>query len=930
MIRELVLGALCITIAASSDPNYRLNTPIRPDSYEIVVTPYFDTGDANAFTFDGQVTINFETESVTNQIKLHSEDLTFTAANITLSTGNTNIPLNAANPLEFIKTYSFALINVQTNIEVGKVYTLKIVYQGPIRQDLSGFYRNHYIENGVKKWLGTTQMEPTHARKVYPCFDEPELKATFTLVIDRPENYKPSLANTKLKEQIRLSNGYVRETFYPTPRMSTYVVAFLVSEFEAANYATNGTREFGVFTRPDAKNQTAFTFDFGQRAVEALSAYLGVDYYTTDANLKLDHVALIDFKVGAEENWGLVTYKESLMLYVPEDSTPYFKYRIAQVIAHETAHMWFGNLVTCHWWSNTWLNEGFATYFQDYITSLIQPDVGAGDMLVTGSVYSAYDVDDTADAPPISNNDVYSPAEISGHFGIITYQKAGSVIRMMHHFIGDNAFILGLNIYLKKNSLMSGYPELLYAALEEGITSDNSLAGYSGVIFTEVMSSWITQAGHPVVTVHVDYETEMVTLTQARFYMNAFNSDEIYKIPITYTTDASPNFNNTKPNFVMENKSHSFKISNLNRDDSWVIFNIQETGFYRVNYDDNSWDRIIAALKGNKREQIHYLNRAKIVNDAFALYYSDRINFKRLLDVLEFIKEENNYSVLYAATRGLNKLRSLYFGTEVLTEIDKYINNVANSLVNILGYEVADSEITAELRNRLQVLELACRAGHTGCVQHATKLFKDLKDNGVEITPSLRPVAYCYGLRNGGDEDYEFLWRRMATTNVANEARIIGDALGCTLQDTKLKKYLVAMQEEESPIRTQDLTVPLESVLAYYENVDLVLNELKDNYDVWSTIYPSMDSVLSIICKALKTEEDFDDFESWLSSCAKCTQEVVSKAREALAVSRTSAAWAQLHKAEIIDNLKNNGFMPAPSLASHSFALLLSYIFTNV
>ncbi|XP_049870026.1 membrane alanyl aminopeptidase-like [Pectinophora gossypiella] len=929
MIRQLVLGVLCVTITASSDPNYRLNTPIRPESYEIVITPYFDTGDANAFTFDGQVTVNFKTESVTNQIKLHSEDLTFTAANITLSSGNTNIPLYAASPLEFVKNYSFALINVQTNIEAGKVYTLKIVYQGPIRQDLNGFYRNYYIENGVKKWLGATQMEPTHARKVFPCFDEPELKATFTLVIDRPENYKPSLANTKLKEQTPLSNGYIRETFFPTPRMSTYLVAFLISEFEAGNYSTNDTRELGVFTRPEAKNQTAYAFDFGQRVVEALSAYFGVDYYSTNANLKLDHIALPDFRAGAMENWGLVTYRESLLLYEPEDSTPYFKYRVAQIVAHETTHMWFGNLVTCHWWSNTWLNEGFANYFQDYITSLIEPDVGAGDMLVIGSVYAAYDADGSADAPPITNNDVNSPAEISGHFGAITYQKAGSVIRMMHHFIGDNAFILGLNVYLKKNQFMSGYPELLYAALEEGVTSDNSLDAYPGVTFTVVMSSWITQAGHPVLTVSVDYETETVILTQTRFYINASKSDELYKIPITYTTDASPNFNNTKPSFVMENQTYSFKIANLNKDGSWVIFNIQETGLYRVNYDENSWDRIIAVLKGNKREQIHYLNRAKIVNDAFALYYSDRISFKRLLDVLEFIKEETNYSVLYAGIRGLNKLRSLYLGTEVLTEIDKYINGVVNSLVNRLGYDVVENEGIVDLRNRMQVLELACKVGHTGSVQYATKLFKEFKDNGVEITPSLRPVAYCYGLRNGDDEDYEFLWRRMATTNVANEARIIGDALGCTSQDTKLKKYLVAMQEEESPIRTQDLTVPLESVLANYENVDLVLNELKDNYDVWTTIYPSMETVLSTIGKALKTEEEFDDFESWLSSCAKCTQEVVSRAREALAVSRTSAAWAQVHKAEIINNLKSNGFMTAPSVVTLSFTLL-TFILTSV
>ncbi|KAJ2952367.1 hypothetical protein O0L34_g4651 [Tuta absoluta] len=909
----VVLAAACVSLTVATDPAYRLNTPIVPQSYAISITPFFDTRDVNAFTFDGEVTITFQTSSVTNQIKLHSEDLTFTENDITITNGNTVVPLNTANALEFVTNYTFALINLQGDLAIDTTYTLKIVYRGPIRSDLSGFYRNYYYENGVKKWLGSTQMEPTHARKVFPCFDEPHLKATFTMTIDRPQGFQPSRANMKMQTSVSLGNGYVREIFFPTPKMSTYLVAFLVSEFQAANYATNGSRELGVFTRPEAKNQSAYAFDIGQKVVDALGAYFGIDFYSVDPNLKLDHVALVDFNAGAMENWGLVTYRESLMLYVPEESTPYYKYRVAQIVAHETTHMWFGNLVTCHWWSNTWLNEGFANYFQDFITSLIEPEVGAGDQLVVGSVYSAYDADSSPDSAPITNEDVNSPADISKHFGTISYQKAGSVIRMMHNLIGDEGFILGLNFYLNDNKFNVGYPDLMFNALNEGAKSARSLEQYEvNTNVDDVMEPWISQAGHPLLDVNVNYETETVYLSQKRFYYNSsYESNELYPIPITYTTGASPNFNNLKPAFIMYNKTDNFKVSNLSQ--NWVILNLQETGLYRVNYDEHSWDLIAAALKSDQREQIHYLNRAKIVNDLFALYFSDTVSFSRLTDVFEFLENETEYAVWFAAVRGLNKMRNMFKGADVITEIENYIVKLTSSAITTIGYEVKASEGTVDQRNRMQVLDIACKAGHAGCIDFAKQTFKKFKDEGVAVPPSLRPLTYCNGLKYGNEEDFEFLWNQMMKTNVANDRTEIMNALGCSSSEIKLKEYLYSMQEEDT-IRTQDLTVPVSSVLSNHKNVDLVLNELQNKYDDWVAIYgSSMDSVLTTVASLLH-DHDFDAFEQWLSNCSKCSQASMKAASSSLATARANANWVQKHKEEIASIFKNSASLTSLSL----------------
>ncbi|XP_041970214.1 membrane alanyl aminopeptidase-like [Aricia agestis] len=889
-----------------SDTNYRLNTTIKPSAYSIAITPYFDTGDANAFKFDGEVSITFEPGTSISTIKIHSEGLEFSANNITLSNRSGDINLNISNPLVFEEKYSFAHINLEAAIPADVEHVLKIKYKGPIRTDLNGFYRNYYFEKGVKKWLGATQMEPTHARKVFPCFDEPELKAVFTLAIDRPSNYKPSLANTKLQISVEQTNGYIRDIFYPTPRMSTYLVAFLVSEFDAVTNINN-TEEFGIYSRPEAINQTQYAFDFGVRVVKALSDYYGLDYYSTDSNIKLDHIALPDFKAGAMENWGLVKYREALLLYVPEESSPQYKYRVAQIIAHETTHMWFGNLVTCHWWSNTWLNEGFANYFQDYITALIEPEVGSKDMLVIGSVYSAYDADDEPDSPPITNDNVNSPAEISAHFGTITYQKAGSVIRMIHHLIGDEAFKFGLTSYLIANEFESGTPDKLYTALNFGVAQYNSMSQYPDSDVTTVMSSWVSQAGHPILKVDVDYTTSTITLTQKRFYINSsHSSNELYMIPITYTVGNNPNFTNTKPVFIMKESSRIISVPDLNTEShNWVIFNIQETGLYRVNYDDHSWIMIRNALK-EKRESIHYLNRAKIINDLFGLLHADEINFKQLLDVSQFLKDETEYAVWYAAIRGFSRLRNYYTGTDAMKLIDDTILDLMDNIITKLGYAVGSTDSLTTQKNRMQILQFACNIGHKDCIDHAITLFKNFRNNGTAIHPSLRPVSYCTGLRFGEASDYEFMWSRMSSTNVANEARTISEVLGCTVHEEKLRSYLSSMLVENSPIRTQDLTAPLTSVLSNYSNVDLVLDVLKQNMTLWKTVYSSMDGVLSAVASSLHTQADFTKFEAWLSSCTECDQQALASARNALSKSKEAKSWAVKHEAFIIDTLKNN------------------------
>ncbi|CAH2105883.1 unnamed protein product [Euphydryas editha] len=634
-----------------------------------------------------------------------------------------------------------------------------------------------------------------------------------------------------------------------------------------------------------------------------------------DVNIKLYHIALPDFKSGGMENWGLVKYRESFLLYSPEESTPYYKYKVAQIVAHETTHMWFGNWVTCHWWSDIWLNEGFANYFEDYITSLIEPELGAGDMLVIGSLHTAYDGDSDTGSPPITNKNINSPSEIMSQFGPISYQKAGSVIRMMHHLIGDEAFKAGLNNYLLHNQFGSGYPDKLYSALTRGVDDFMSLSNYPNINFTSIMDSWITRSGHPILQVDVNKEDSTITLTQKRFYINSSHSSgEIYKIPITYTIDTNFDFSNTKPAFIMENKTHVLYIREIRENLTTPIFNIQETGLYRVNYDNHTWLNIAELLKGNRREEIHYLNRAKIVNDLFAFLFADKVKFVLLKNVLQFLENETEYAVWSVAIRGFKKLRNFYLGSDTLALIDKFVQKLTKNAISKLGYKVRDEDNSATLRTRMELLVFVCRLGHQGCINNLVALFQDFKNNGKWIHPSLREAAYCMGLKHGNGDDYDFLWNRMATTNVVNEMSLIKEVLGCSNEQAKLNSYLVSMLGENSPMKTQDLYIPLISVLGEYSNVNTIVEILKQNVFLWKSIYVNFDIVLSNIASAMHTKKEIDAYNAWLTSCNKCGSSAVKSAKDALDVAMEKINWAEQHTIDIRSSLENNARAITPSI----------------
>ncbi|RZB39723.1 Peptidase M1 domain containing protein [Asbolus verrucosus] len=394
---------------------YRLPKSIVPVNYDVILKL-----DADAFTtnnFQGEVNITLNVLKRTDQILIHSKNLDIISVNLRKPNENFNLTHRSymSDALTDILT-----ITSENQLSPG-FYYLDITYNATFNPyDMHGFYKSTYPnEEGKTEFLATTQFEVTNARRAFPCFDEPSFKATFNLSVVYPKGYNV-IANT-------LQNGNVNVTsenleivnFKTTPRMSTYLNAFVISNFTCDTVETK--LPFRVCSRAEAANERKYALDISPKLMNYLENFTGIPYNVSGIG-KMDQVAIPDFSAGAMENWGLITYRESTLLWDPNESSNLYKQRVASVIAHEFAHMWFGNLVTLKWWSDVYLSEGFARYFQYFATDRIETEWEMDKQFVVEQVHSALFTDSFSASEALSSP-VTTPKEISSKFDLISYNK---------------------------------------------------------------------------------------------------------------------------------------------------------------------------------------------------------------------------------------------------------------------------------------------------------------------------------------------------------------------------------------------------------------------------------------------------------------------------------------------------------------------------
>jgi puromycin-sensitive aminopeptidase len=581
--------------------NVRLSRNVVPLEYDIQLKP-----DLENFTFEGIETIHLSVLKKTRDITLHSKEIEVITADVFMEKEKVFAKISYDKKLE-TATFSFPVF-------LEKKIKLTLVFRGILNDKMRGFYRSRYNIGKKEYHMATTQFEATDARRAFPCFDEPAKKAIFNVSLIVPKN-KTAISNTLPISILEHEAGFQIVKFSPTPKMSTYLLAFIVGDFEYLESKTNRNTRVRVYTTPGKKHQAKFALDCAVKTLEFYEKYFDIKYPLP----VLDMIAIPDFASGAMENWGAITYRESALLVDKNHSSISNKQWVALVIAHELAHQWFGNLVTMEWWTHLWLNEGFASFIEYLAVDKLFPKWDVWTQFSTSDLGVALRLDALVSTHPIEVT-VHHPDEIGEIFDEVSYSKGASIIRMLADYLGEENFRDGLRYYLKKHSYKNTKTIHLWQAFEK--VSKKPVA--------KIMQNWTGKPGYPVVKAKII--NNKLSLSQTRFFSNPVSKQKnkgktIWQIPIS-----------------IENKD-------------WIKINIGETGFYRTAYSPKLLEKLIKPVLEKK---LSPRDRLGIIRDLFALSEARTIPTTDVLKFLQAFKNENNYTVWLELAMGLSAGRKTF------------------------------------------------------------------------------------------------------------------------------------------------------------------------------------------------------------------------------------------------------------------------------
>ncbi|XP_064273284.1 glutamyl aminopeptidase [Passer domesticus] len=757
--------------------DFRLPTYVKPVHYDLEIKPEMEQD-----TYTGTVSISIALEKPTSSLWLHLRDTKVTEIPTLRKSSGQQIAVNDCfeyKPQEYIVMKAAAELPVTDESDP---YVLTMKFQGWLNGSLVGFYRTTYTENGQIKSIAATDHEPTDARKSFPCFDEPNKKATYTISIIHPDAYQ-ALSNMPVQETVPLGDGWNRTTFEKSVPMSTYLVCFAVHQFTWVERTSASGKPLRVYAQPQQIHTAEYAANVTKTVFDFFEEYFNLSYSLP----KLDKIAIPDFGTGAMENWGLITYRETNLLYDPKESATSNKQRVATVIAHELVHQWFGNIVTMDWWDDLWLNEGFASYFEFLGANATEPDWNMPEQVLIEDVLPVLKDDSLLSSHPIVSN-VSSPAEITSVFDGISYSKGASILRMIQDWITPELFQKGCQAYLKKYHFQNAKTEQFWEALEEA----------SNKPVKEVMDTWTRQMGYPVLQMG-----DNSIFTQKRFLLDPSAnasyppSDLGYKwnIPVKFETDNSSEY-------TFYNASDSTGIRISASPDIFVNVNPDHIGFFRVNYDSQNWSSLSSLLLQN-HTRFSPAGRAGILDDAFSLARPGLVNYFVPLELTKYLENETDYLPWNRAISAVTYLANMLEDDKNLYPLfQKYFRKLVKPTVDKLRWEDSGDHLQRLLR--ASVLDFACSMNDPESLGNASQLF-DRWLQGETIPANLRLIVYRYGMQNSGNEtSWNYMFDKYQETSLAQEKEKLLYGLASVRNITLLDRYLKYVYNT-SFIKSQDV-----------------------------------------------------------------------------------------------------------------------------
>lgn len=853
-----------------------------PAAYRVALAP-----DIAGRAFSGTVAIDVEPkEERVSKVTLHAWHLEISAAAFVFA-DDRRLEAEAISLDDKMQTVTLDFGDAaDLGVGKGEGGRLELSFSGILNSDMDGFYHSVYksADGKEEREMAVTQFEPTGARRAFPCWDEPAHKATFEVSMTIPDTHTV-LSNMTVADDTPVDGGKKTVRFHPTVKMSTYIVAFAVfADFEYVEGVTKKGVPTRVWSPPGKREHCRFALDVSLKVLDFFSEYFDIDYPLP----KVDHIALADFSAGAMENWGLITYRETALL-IDENASVAQKQRVANVVSHELAHMWFGNLVTMEWWNNLWLNEAFATYIASMAVNEFFPEWEEWISFVAGSVASGMGLDQLDSSHPVQV-EVKSAGEVMQIFDAISYHKGSALLRHIWGELGPTHFRDGLRVYLKRHKFSNTVTADLFAAWTE----------VSGLDVSKVLDPFVETTGFPLLTVGPSPSGTPgeFALSQKRFFSSGLRDDntQMWPIPLRPAVGASGFDEGAAGNPIfLESAEQVTTIVGANSD--WVKFNRNQTGFYRTRYEAAVWQTILPPLCS---QQIPAIDRVGLVSDCAALCFACLQPASQLIELAKSLvagketEPEVVTTILASCLRALSK-----WNTQKTTgQLREVVRSVSSQFLETLGEEDPAAKDTIK-QLRASLLSALRTTGDEATVDHLRTQFQRWRDEPASVSSDVRPVAFEAEVARGGVEGFEnvlAIWEKESVHAVKLQAlRALGVSPDMALI-RRLFSYALG-----SGVKAQDFFYALVNIgSTSAEHASVLWQLIKDH---WEAIDEKLGTsgliryTVSYGLAGLTTAAQADDAEKFFQD--KNTERYGSQLTQSLEKIRSTARWVEFNQTSL-------------------------------
>ncbi|MBI4348891.1 MAG: M1 family metallopeptidase [Elusimicrobia bacterium] len=754
-------------------PAGRLPRGVRPARYAVSLKVDPDSG-----TFHGRVAIDVQVSERVTELVLHALELRIPRARV----AGAELP---ADRIRLDRRAETVTLAPREPVKPGRV-TVELEFDGELNRQMRGLYLSTAKHRGKVERYAFTHFEPTSARRMVPCFDEPALKAVFSLTVTAPAGLTV-LSNQPARRR-KVQGGWQTVTFEDSPVMSSYLLALAVARLAPKRRRVDGT-PVAVWTRPEDLRQADFALDVAEASLKRLNRYFAIKYRLP----KVDLVALPDFAAGAMENWGAIFFRDSALLADPRLSSARARRRVAEVVAHELVHQWFGNLVTMEWWDDLWLNEAFATWLAFKVLDDWKPAWKSWLDFETRK-RRALMIDALRKTRPI-----IAPAntsdEIEAQFDALSYEKGGGTLRMVEAYLGETKFRKGIRAYMKRHQYANTVNGDLWRALEQA----------SGVPVGKLASAWLTRPGYPLLTVGVASATERaLTMTQRRFDAHGGAPEGVWPVPVVIRYRLKGEARSRAHRVLIEREKQEVRLPG-SRELVWAYPNLEETGLYRLALAP----ALLAALRADWRG-LAEVERGGLLNHLWARVRAGQLPIEKFLDTLFDMREERGRYLLEDAAAYLRRIETIV-GDGERAAFGRAVDAFFGAHWRRLGWSGPRSEPDDAKLGRAAALAALAVAPTDGLAKEAsTRLARYLKDP-KSVEPALAGPLLEIGARLGDEKRFEEYRRRMGEATTPEQRDLLMTALA-DFRSPALARRVVDLSLTDQ-VRGQDIWKPLTRLL---------------------------------------------------------------------------------------------------------------------